>query len=194
MDADAEKMLRVRDGDIAGYGDLVRRYQGALINFFYKLVWDRQEAEDFAQDVFVKVFVARAHYEEKSKFSTYLFRVATNYWIDFLRTRGKRKKAASLDRDVQTADGTANLGQFIAAKTATPDDDLLRREQLERTREAIDALPEEQKLAFLLAEVQGMKYQEIAETLDLPLGTVKSRIHAAVLKLREQLAAKGIIG
>ena len=98
MDDDAALMLQVQGGDRHAFDQLVRRYQTPLVNFFYKLIWNHQEAEDFAQDVFVKVYVARASYKVQAKFSTYLFRIATNYWIDYLRTRGRHGKAVSLQQ------------------------------------------------------------------------------------------------
>ena len=194
MDPDAQLMLKVREGDLDAYDALVRRYQFALVNFFFKLIWNRQDAEDFAQDVFVKVFVAREQYQERAKFSTYLFRVAANYWIDYLRTKGKRKKAVSLDQGAfSTEEREHKLGDALASDHRSPPDELLRNELWHKTQEAIESLPEDQKIPFLLCETQGMKYQEIADTLDLPLGTVKSRIHAAVMKLREMLVTKGVM-
>ncbi|MFC1586974.1 RNA polymerase sigma factor [Planctomycetota bacterium] len=193
MNSDAELMLKARQGDQAAFNQLVIRFQSALVNFFYKLIWDRCEAEDFAQEVFVKVYLARASYQDKSKFSTYLFRIATNYWIDYLRTKGKHRKPVSLDKEIGQGEDTNQLANMITSGQLTPEEIVLRREQMARTRQAIDSLPEEQKIVFILSETQGMKYQEIAETLDVPLGTVKSRIHAAVLKLRAVLTAKGVV-
>lgn len=190
MQTDVELMMLTQQGDREAYNQLVVRYQSPLVNFFYKLNWDKAESEDMAQDVFIKVYLARATYTERSRFSTYLFRVATNYWIDYLRTRGKRKAKRLQGGGDEQED---SLMSVLSSSQPTPQEELILGEQMTAMRAAIDSLPEEQKLVFVLSETQGMKYQEIADTLDIPLGTVKSRIHAAVLKLRTILVERGII-
>ena len=165
--ADTELMLRARKGDEEAFEKLVLRYQKPLVNFFYRLVWDRQKAEDFAQEVFIKIFLARKSYSYRAKFTTYLFRIARNLWIDYLRASGRRPKPLSLD-------GTEE-----------------ERESLRIVKSAIDSLPEEQKLVFILSENQGLKYSEVAEVMAIPIGTVKSRMYAAMEALRRKLSTTG---
>ena len=188
--ADTELMLRARKGDEEAFEKLVLRYQKPLVNFFYRLVWDRQKAEDFAQEVFIKIFLARKSYSYRAKFTTYLFRIARNLWIDYLRASGRRPKPLSLDGTGGGEDGEPLYGA-ITADSERPSDAEEERESLRIVKSAIDSLPEEQKLVFILSENQGLKYSEVAEVMAIPIGTVKSRMYAAMEALRRKLSTTG---
>ncbi|MBI4564428.1 MAG: sigma-70 family RNA polymerase sigma factor [Planctomycetes bacterium] len=174
----------IKKGDLAAFTELVSRHQRALVNFFYRCAWDLQTAEDCAQEVFVKLYAHLDAYEPRAKFTTFLYRVARNLWIDKVRAREADPKPISLEG---TGGGAQNvpLKDRIPSRGETPIETLTRREMQEALRRAIDALPKEQRLVVVLSEMQGLKYQEISEILEIPVGTVKSRMHTAIEKLKD---------
>jgi len=183
---DAELMLEFqRTGNEDAFAEIVIRYQKRLLNFFYRLVWDEQHAEDLAQEVFCRVFVHAKSYQAKAKFSTYLFRIARNLWIDFHRAQGKMPQTASLSMPTGS-DGSGRLLDNIAApaeQAATGG----QPDPAGSVQKALEQLSEEQRLVFIMAKSQGMKYADIADTLGIPVGTVRSRMHAAVRRLQALL-------
>ncbi|HXG60126.1 MAG TPA: sigma-70 family RNA polymerase sigma factor [Planctomycetota bacterium] len=187
--SDAELVAAFQKGKLAAFQALVDRHQRSLINFFYHLTWDRQAAEDCAQEVFLRLYAHLDRYEPQAKFTTFLFRVARNLWIDRMRSEAAHGgRPVSLEA-VTARDGEgASLAARLPAEGPTPVDVLSRREAQEALRRALDRLPEEQKAVVILSELQGMKYQEIAQILDIPVGTVKSRMHAAMERLKTLLA------
>jgi RNA polymerase sigma-70 factor (ECF subfamily) len=185
---DSELMERYRDGDEDAFRLIVQRFQRPLINFFFRLTWDRFAAEDYAQEVFVRLIRHRANYRPTAKFSTYLFRIAKNYWIDRYRERATSPRPASLEATVGGEDGDGpSLRNTVASDLPGAEELLDRKEIRRRVREALLLLPEEQRLVFVLSENQGLRYSDIAQVMEIPVGTVKSRMHAAVLRLRELL-------
>jgi RNA polymerase sigma-70 factor (ECF subfamily) len=186
--SDAELMLRVRAGDIRSFENLVGRHQRPLINYFFRLTWDRQTAEDMAQEVFLRIYNAAKAYEVQAKFTTWMYRVARNLWIDRMRHEAHAPKTVSLDAPMDSEGDTYH--DVVHREAANPDARLDVEERAGIVRKAIEALPEEQREVLLLAESKGMRYQEIAEALGIPLGTVKSRMHAAVMKLKEMLSGR----
>jgi RNA polymerase sigma-70 factor (ECF subfamily) len=183
---DAALMAALKAGEPAAFAGLVGRHQRSLINFFYHLCWDRQAAEDCAQEVFLRVYSHLDTYEPQAKFTTFLFRIARNLWIDRTRSAAVHGKPLSLDRRSGVDEGRA-LGERVASRTPGPVEILAREEQQAALRRAIDQLPEEQKAVLILGEIDGMKYQDIGAILDVPVGTVKSRMHTAMEKLKELL-------
>jgi RNA polymerase sigma-70 factor, ECF subfamily len=184
---DTELMLEFQQLDNEeAFAELVSRYKKPLVNFFYRLVWDQQLSEDLSQEVFCRVFVHRKSYKAEAKFSTYLFRIARNLWIDHHRAQGKMPSLASLSVPLSRGETDDELIDSIAAPepVPAPDDntDLARKIQ-----DALDQLSVEQRLVFILAKNQGMKYAEIADALGVPVGTVRSRMHSAVQKLQKLL-------
>jgi RNA polymerase sigma-70 factor (ECF subfamily) len=184
---DAALMAALKAGELAAFTGLVGRHQRSLINFFYHLCWDRQAAEDCAQEVFLRVYSHLGTYEPQAKFTTFLFRIARNLWIDRARSVAVHGKPLSLDRRADGDEGRA-LGERVASRTPGPLEILARDEQQAALRRAIDRLPEEQKAVVILSEIDGMKYQDISAILDVPVGTVKSRMHTAMEKLKELLS------
>jgi RNA polymerase sigma-70 factor (ECF subfamily) len=182
---DADLMLEFQQTDNEdAYTELVRRYQKPLVNFFYRLVWDRQVAEDLSQEVFCRVFVHRKSYKAKAKFRTYLFRIARNLWIDYYRSQGKMPRFASLSAPA----GEDNETELINCIPAPQKHEASEQTKAEaKLKEALDQLSEEQRVVFVMAKNQGMKYAEIAETLRIPVGTVRSRMHTATRKLQKRL-------
>jgi RNA polymerase sigma-70 factor (ECF subfamily) len=184
---DAALLAAIKTGELGAFTGLVERHQRSLINFFYHLCWDRQAAEDCAQEVFLRVYSHLDTYEPQAKFTTFLFRIARNLWIDRMRTAAVHGKPLSLESQGSGGDERA-LQDRVAGRSPSPVEILARREQQDALRRAIDQLPEEQKAVVILSEIQGMKYQDIGAILDVPVGTVKSRMHTAMEKLKDLLS------
>lgn len=184
--SDAELVAEAKRGRLAAFTRLVERHQGSLINFFFHVSWDRQESEDCAQEVFLRLFSHLDRYEPQAKFTTFLFRVARNLWIDRVRAANARARPVSLEA-AGTGGDERPLQERVAGKAMTPVELLTERDRGDALRAAIARLPEEQRIVVVLGEFEGMKYQEIGAILDVPVGTVKSRMHAAMEKLKEML-------
>ena len=187
-DPDSQMMERFRDGDEEAFQGIVDRFQRPLINFFFRLTWDRFISEDYSQEVFTRLIRHRHSYRPIAKLSTYVFRIAKNYWIDRIRERAAAPDIGSLDQTIYEDEGRAiTLGETVNGNVPQPTVELARKDIRERVKKAVSRLPEDQRLVFVLSENQGLKYADIAEVLEIPVGTVKSRMHAAVGRLREML-------
>jgi len=186
---DSELMLEFQQTDNEeAFAELVRRYQKPLVNFFHRLVWDEQQAEDLSQEVFCKIFVHRKSYKAEAKFSTYLFRIARNLWIDHCRSSGKMPAFSSLSAPIGDDSGEELIDSIAAPPLAPRDErDDSPSDTARKLQAALEQLSEEQRLVFVLSKNQGLKYAEIAETLSVPVGTVRSRMHSAVQKLQRLL-------
>jgi RNA polymerase sigma-70 factor (ECF subfamily) len=185
---DAELMLEFKfTGREEPFAELVRRHKRRLLNYFYRLTWDRQASEDCCQEVFCRVFRSREDYVPTASFATYLYRIGRNLWIDRYRSRKRRPSAVSLDKEV--GDGGAALGDLIAGEAQEPSRGPEIRDEFNRVRRALDELSPELKETLVLVKYQGLKYAEAADALGVPIGTVRSRIHAAVRQVRAELDA-----
>ena len=182
-EGDIRIMERIRDDDRQAVVELVERYQHELVGFFYHQCWDQLLAEELAQDVFVNVYRARHRYQATAKLRTWLYRIAHNLWIDHIR----RQRRGNVSLDAEVGGAALRLVDVLAAP-ASADPDATSVEQITgRIQQAVAALPAGQRDVFVLANNQGMKYQDIAEVLGIPEGTVKSRMHSAVRFLRDEL-------
>jgi RNA polymerase sigma-70 factor (ECF subfamily) len=175
-------MLAFQEGDSEAFVVLYDRYTRRLINFFYKMSYDRALAEDLTQETFLRLLRFRGRYKPEATFRTFLYTVARNLWIDRHRSRKAAPKTISAELRVQE-DG-ATIGDLVEGREPGVVKRLADREAAELVRTAVQDLPEAQRLVFLLAEAQGLKYREISEILEIPIGTVKSRMNAAVSRLR----------
>ena len=173
-------------GDLSAFDELVRRFEGRLVQFFYRLCWDRARAEDLTQTVFMKLVRAAHRYSPQGKLSTYMFRVATNLWIDEFRSARPDRKVASLDA-VLLAGGDMAEPETAFGRVAEPGPEATVeiREERERLRAAVERLSQPHRLVFELAVLQQMPYGEVSDVLGIPVGTVKSRMHNTVRALRE---------
>ncbi|MEZ6194923.1 MAG: sigma-70 family RNA polymerase sigma factor [Planctomycetota bacterium] len=188
VDDDVALMLAFKRGDYNAFAVLVDRHQRPLVRFFFGFVGDRQRAEDAAQEVWRKIFRARRDYEPRARFTTFLYRVARNHWIDTCRAASKRGTEYSLDRPLKGEDGPG-AGAFVPSGEETPLEAMENLELKEAIEVALSQLPDGQREVFAMAEFQGLKYAEISEILEIPVGTVKSRMFNAVRRLRELLKA-----
>jgi len=186
---DAELMRRFGGGDDAAFRKLVERHQKALLGFFWRRCLDRATAEDCVQEVFLRLVRHRGSWRPDAKFTTYLYRIAENHWIDRWRSKKAAPQPASLDAG--TGDDDADPAAEFASSVAGPRDRAAQLELGEKIRRAVMRLTDEQRSVFALAEVRGMRYEDIGRVLGIPVGTVKSRMHAAVTRLREILAEEG---
>jgi RNA polymerase sigma-70 factor (ECF subfamily) len=186
-DPDVRLMLQVRDGDAAAFTELVLRYQNRLLTVLEHLVGNREQAEDLAQEVFVRVFKARHRYEPEAKFSTWLFTIANNIASNALRSRNRRREVGVPEGN--GSDSTPlSLDQLAKATSgAQPTRRLDKAEQAEIVRTAVAALSERQRMALLLAKFEGMSYQDIAQTMDVSVQAIKSLLSRARVNLKEIL-------
>lgn len=184
MANDAELMLAFKRGDRSAFESLVRRHQGGLMNYFFRMLWNRQTAEDLTQEVLVRVFTHVESYQATAKFTTYLYRIARNCCIDHFRRTKRERRVASLD--AENVEGQS-LADALAVVADGPEEELSKKELVERVIGAISSLSEEHREVLVMSEVQGMRYADISEALGIPVGTVKSRMFNAMKRLREKL-------
>ncbi len=177
-------MGRVAEGDERAFTELVRRYQGRVTNLVSRVLNDREASDDLAQEVFVRVFVHRRNYRRGSKFSTWLFTIAANLAKNEIRRRVRRRNWFSLDalQDL-VGDSAIQLADHKEGQEVS-----LQREQLQRAvGRAIAAVPEKYRLALVLRDIEGFAYEEIGQMLNIPGGTVRSRINRARGMLKRKL-------
>lgn len=175
-----------RNGDEDAFAEIVGRYRNQITNFLYRFLNDYDEAVDLAQETFVRVYFAIGRYHTGFAFSTYIYRIATNLAISEIRRR-KRRKLLSLTGLFQTEDD-AQVEFQPPDKRNLPDADLIEDEQSRTIARAIAALPEKYRLPIVLRDIDGRSYDEVAEILELGLGTTKSRISRARGLLKEKLS------
>ena len=183
--SDSELMLRVQAGDDAAFDSLVEKFRRPLIGFMYRMVGNSAVAEDLAQDVFLRVYRSRSTYAAEAKFSTWLYRIATNLGLNHLRdTRSERMQVAvSLDEPDEETGKTVD----VADRAATVEQDLMRDERLEAIRRHVQALPERQRAAVIMHKYQEMDYREIARVLKMSESATKSLLFRAYEVLRVKL-------
>ena len=184
---DLELMRRFQAGDVDAFTELYEAHLRGLLNFFFRLCWDRSLAEDFAQEVLLRIYKSGHKWEPNAKFTTYLYRIARNYWIDHCRLLSTQKENVSLNAKFGGNEDAASLMDRLPDDIRPPEHDLDRQELYAAIMKALEQLPDEQRMVFVLSEIEDLKYQEIAEIMEIPLGTVKSRMHTAVGKLQEIL-------
>ncbi len=183
---DLKTIRRCKRGEEAAFAEILTRYRGAIHNLCYRMTRNSEDASDLAQEVFIKVFNLLDRFDEDYAFSSWLFRIATNHCIDFLRR--KRMQFQSIEGSTG-ADGEEYELQ-LPDGGPTPDVVLQRKEALQRLEEVISDLPPHYKAITLLRHDQQLSYEEIAEILQLPLGTVKARIHRARNMVQQMLKAR----
>ena len=183
--SDADVMLRVKAGDDSAFGYLVQKYRRPMVGFMYRLCHNPASAEELAQEVFLRVYRSRSTYEPSAKFSTWLYRIATNLAVNHARdTRHERpEKTVRLDEPDQETGNTPDL----ADESLTAEEQLLRRERLAAIRARVNALPERQRMAVVMHKYQQMDYRQIAAVMKMSESATKSLLFRAYETLREQL-------
>jgi len=182
-----------REGDSAAFNLLVWRWEKPLYNFIYKYVGNATLAEDLVQDTFIRVLKSITRYTHQGSFSTWLYRIAINLCKDHLKR--KRLPMVSLQDSFTNASGeTVEVQDRVADTGARTDEELLAAEREETVRRLLSGLPEEERMVILLKEYQELTFREIADVLDVPEGTVKSRLYHALRSMRESLERAGVSG
>ena len=171
---DNELIKQCLEGDTDVFEELIRRYKNLVYSVIWRMVNDSEETNDLAQEVFIKVFKNLNKYQPEYKFSTWIIRIATNHVIDF-----RRKKKAT----------TVNIDEMIYEPSSeeTPESNYLRKEKIKLVNDALNSLPDMYKIPMVLYHQQDLSYQEIADTLSIPLSKVKNRIFRARKMLKEYI-------
>lgn len=191
-ETDEELMRRYRDaGDEKVYNELVHRYERELFRYLARYTGDASMGEDVFQNTFLQIHLKRGLYEDGRPFRPWLYAIATHQAVDLLRKAGRRP-TVSLDQRLAAPGGEADAGSLLdmlVNDDAGPLAGLQDRERREWVRESVEKLPDLLRQTLILAYHQDLKYREIAEILKIPVGTVKSRLHAALAKLQQMAKA-----
>ena len=189
--SDEELLRRSRaEGDAAAFESLVHRYEVELFSYLRRYLGSAEMAEDVFQATFLQVHLKKEQFEEGRRFRPWLYTIATNQAIDAQR-RNRRHRMVSLDNRTGGEDDVGSLVEMLSGSERTADEQMESEEAREWVRSAVDELPDGLKQALLLVYHKGMKYREAADVLGIPVGTVKSRLHSAVLKLNESWRRSG---
>lgn len=193
--SDEELLERFRRGHADAFAALVRRYEREMYGYLRRYLGDATLAEDVFQNTFLQVVKKLDQFEAGRPVKPWLYTVATNQAIDAMR-RQNRHQAVSLDQARQPGEGAAgsdgdlrSLIDNLESRLPAPEELVAGRERSEKVRAAVDRLPDFLRQVLVLAYYQGLKYREIADILEIPVGTVKSRLHAALVKLHETWTA-----
>ena len=184
----ADLLAAFRDGDPTAFQAIVGAFQLRLVQFFYRLCWDRDRAEDFTQDLFLKLLRGSRNYRPEGKLGTFIFRVATNLWIDHYRASRPQPRMFSLDQVL--VEGEMPLAAHAPCEGQSPLQRVVADEERAHLRHAVESLTEPHRIVFELAVFQQLAYAEIGDVLGIPVGTVKSRMHNSVHVLKQMLGAK----
>jgi len=184
-DPDAALMLRVKHGDLQAFEELVQKYKHPIVNVIFRMLHDLEEAEDLAQNVFLRVLQSAGRYEVSAKFSTWIFTIARHLCLNEIRRRG-RHPAQSLESS-QSEDDEQAPRQYPDTKTVSPPQAFLNRELEQKIQEALADLPAKQRLAIALCQEEELSYEEIARVLGCSLSATKSLIHRGRETLKEKL-------
>jgi RNA polymerase sigma-70 factor, ECF subfamily len=184
---DAQLMLSVKAGRDECFEQLTARHRRRLIHWLFRMVQDRAIAEELAQEVFLRVYLSRANYEPTARFTTWLYRIANNRALNWIRDHAHENQRESLDSTPlrglrrQFADQSSNIAEHLVEREA-------ETEFQRMVRSAVQALPERQRMAVLMHKYEGMEYTQIAEALDCHVSSVKSILWRAYTTLRVRLA------
>src|SRR5271170_7503820 len=183
---DVQLMLDVKAGDEASFDFLLQKYRSPLINFLFRMVHDRSTAEDLAQEVFLRVYRAREKYNPSAKFTTWLFRIATNLALNSLRDNRHQRMEVSFDAPADDEEDVRP--RQLPGRDKRIDEHMIESERAQFIRRAIATLPEKQRVAVLLHKYEEMDYNEIAKVLECSESALKSSLFRAYETLRVQLA------
>jgi RNA polymerase sigma-70 factor, ECF subfamily len=184
---DATIMLELRTGNMAGFDYLIQKYRKPIIHFMYRMVRNQAVAEELAQEVFLRVYRSRETYRAEARFSTWLYRIATNLGVNYARDTRHERTASTIYLD--ETDSETGTTPDVADTTPGAESNLLRQERLNAIREHVMALPERQRMAVLMHKYEGMDYKQIGDVLKLSESATKSLLFRAYQTLREKLKA-----
>jgi len=183
--SDAEIMLRVREGDDSAFDLLVHKYHKPIVHFMFRMVHNQAVAEELAQEVFLRVYRSRQTYRAEARFTTWLYRIATNLGVNHARDTKHERAAQNVYLD--QPDPETGTTPDVADARATVEQELVRDERMKAIRQHVMALPERQRTAVLMHKYQGLDYKQIGEVLKLSESATKSLLFRAYQTLRERL-------
>jgi len=186
---DLTLVKRVRGGDQRAFKLLVERYQRKVYAVALGMLKDKEEAMDVSQEAFVKVYKYLDHFKGDASFYTWLYRITVNICIDFIRKRNSAGgEAVEFDETLPMDVSEAHIGALGSRLGTNPQKSALRRELAEKIQEALATVPEKHRAILLLREIEGMSYEDLSRTLDIPKGTVMSRLFHARAKVQKILS------
>lgn len=183
---DEELVKRVKNGDIDAFEEIIAKYEKRVFGLIYNVIKNENEIEDVAQEVFMKVYKNLDRFKGNSSLYTWIYRITTNLCLDYIK---KKKEVIYIDEKLQLDDGEV---EFQIPSDEKLQDELYEEKELkEKLQKSITKLPEKQQMMIILRDIKGLSYEEISEILEIKLGTVKSQINRARLKLKELLEKDG---
>jgi RNA polymerase sigma-70 factor (ECF subfamily) len=182
---DAEVMLELRSGNMAAFDVLLAKYRRPIVHFMFRMVHNQAVAEELAQEVFLRIYRSRETYRAEARFSTWLYRIATNLGVNHARDTRHERSASTVYLD--EPDAETGTTPDVADSTPSAEAGILRRERMNAIRQHVMALPERQKTAVLMHKYEGMDYKQIGEVLKLSESATKSLLFRAYQTLREKL-------
>lgn len=177
-------IAKAKQGDMQAFEALILKHEKIVYNVALRMMDHSEDAKDISQEVFLKAYRNIKNFDERAAFSTWLYRITYNTCIDEMRKR-KGKQSYSLEEEMENEEGS--MQRQIADEGETPEESILREEQKSEIIQALESLSAEHKAAIILRDIKGLSYEEIAEILDLSLGTVKSRISRARNQLKSEI-------
>jgi RNA polymerase sigma-70 factor (ECF subfamily) len=186
---DAEVMIELRSGNMAAFDVLLAKYRKAMVHFMFRMVHNQAVAEELAQEVFLRIYRSRETYRAEAKFSTWLYRIATNLGVNYARDTKHERTASTVYLD--EPDAETGSTPDVADGTPSAEAEMLRKERMKAIRACVLALPERQKTAVLMHKYEGLDYKQIGEVLKLSESATKSLLFRAYQTLRETL--KGFV-
>jgi RNA polymerase sigma-70 factor (ECF subfamily) len=183
--SDEELLLAFRGGDKSAFGALLRRYEREMYGYLRRYLGDAGLAEDVFQNTFLQVYLKSNQFEEGRQVRPWLYTIATNQAVDTLRRNGRRPTVSLEQAGAARGVDLRELLETLSSRDPGPLEAAAQEEQREQVRAVVEQLPDLLKQTLVLTYYQGLKYREVAEILGIPVGTVKSRLHAALVKLHE---------
>ena len=182
---ETEIIEKLQQGNEQAFKELVGNYQKLVVNTCFGMVHDKHDAEDIAQEVFIEVFRSIHKFRADAKLSTWLYRIAVNRSLNFIRDNKKRKWFQSFEDSVETKN--RELQNIAATNSDQPEFQLENKQRAILLHEAIDSLPQNQKVAFTLSKYEELSYQEISDVMDLSVSSIESLLHRAKKNLQKKL-------
>jgi len=186
--ADSDFVDRLRNGDAEAFDTLITRYSGDIFSLLYRMTEDSEEARDLTQETFLSALKGIKTFRGEAELKTWLFRIAINQFRNRFRWWKRRKRSETVSLDKPIGEGTATVADTIADDGESPEQAMLRTEQRHRLMKAVAALPEIFRETIILCDIEGLGYEETARTLDINIGTVKSRLARGREQLRKRLS------
>lgn len=178
MESDIELMLRTKAGDDSAFSELMNRHYKGVLNYIYRFTNLRENSEDLTQEVFLRVYRSASKYRPEAKFTTWLYKIATNVSLTHVK---KKNPAVSLD------EMNENTGEYEDSEVEISDDIIYRKEMKNMIIKAMETLPEREKVAIMLCKYEGLSYEETADVLECSVGAVKAYVHRGRMKLVKKL-------